>query len=103
MPVVKTVGLLVIALLVILIGLLYVLFTRAIIPRFFLSMHRIAYDLDDEKLHIAIVSCLHKYIICKANYDQSDFGICVVTFWCPSWQSKRVVKELKQLNEVEVI
>lgn len=79
------------------------LFINAITPRFFLEKHRAAYDLDDGPLHMEVLRRLQKYTIYRTDCNQGEFDCVVLNFWCPKWQSKKILKDLRQLKEVEVI
>lgn len=79
------------------------LFVRVIFPKFFLEKHRAAYDLDDGPLHMEVLQRLQKYTIYRLDGAQGEFDCIVLNFWCPKWQSKKILKDLKKLDKVEVI
>lgn len=79
------------------------IFIDIITPKFFLEKHRAVYDLDDAPLHIEVVECLKKYTIYRLDCNRGEFDTIVLNFWCPKWQSKKILKDLRQFKEVEVI
>lgn len=96
-----------IALAVILIALLTLFcvyfYQKKIFPKYCVAKHRIAYDYTDNILHTYIIEYLKPHRICKIDYTENEFNCAVLTFWCPKWQSKKILKDLRQLKEVEVI
>lgn len=96
-----------IALAVILIALLALFciyfYRKKIFPKHCISRHRISYDCTNDILHMGIIEYLKPHRIYKIEYAEGEFNCAVLTFWCPKWQSKKILKNLKTLGEVEVI
>lgn len=92
-----------IILILLIISIICMLFTKIIVPKFFLEKHRVVYDLSNDSLHLNILKHIKKYTIYKVYGNQGDFDCFVLTFWCPKWQSKQILEDLKKFKEVEVI
>lgn len=78
-------------------------YQKKIFPKYCIDRHRISYDYTDNSLHMAIIEYLKPHRIYKVDYTEGEFNCAVLTFWCPKWQSKKILKDLRQLKEVEVI
>lgn len=78
-------------------------YQKKIFPKYCIDRHRITYDYTDNVLHMKIIEYLKPHRIYKVDYTEGEFNCAVLTFWCPKWQSKKILKNLKTLGEVEVI
>lgn len=78
-------------------------YQKKIFPKYCIDRHRVAYDYTDDILHMKIIEYLKPHRIYKIDYTEGEFNCSVLTFWCLKWRSKKILKDLKTLGEVEVI